>query len=341
MKLLIFTVAGPGDSDISQDAALNIIELNPNIDINYVIINNSGEEIQLKFPFIENLSVVEGIPNNGQYPPSVHHALAINYFLATIISSDYDYYLLLDPDVIQIQLNAISSIVSTMISANASVYSFPWHLKWYSKFRSRTSPHFMLFSRHVLETKILNFSPSLREKPLAARFLSILNSYRLIIKSNSQCTTSRRSKHVNEKALNLPFHIALSKLISSFFLSRLAVNSARDTGYKNSYRFFELNGLKVLIGGMFISSRSMQNIYHLRFNFLAMLEKNLIPSFISFIPSNEEYIYSDKYDSLSAQFNLEIMSIDFKSATFVHLRKFNQTKVINNLKSIQIEFEQY
>ena len=66
--------------------------------------------------------------------------MAINYFLATISSIEYDYFLLLDPDIIQIKPNAISSIVTKMEITNASVYSFPWHLKWYSKACSRTTP---------------------------------------------------------------------------------------------------------------------------------------------------------------------------------------------------------
>ena len=49
--------------------------------------------------------------------------MAINYFLATISSIEYDYFLLLDPDIIQIKPNAISSIVTKMEITNAS-YSF-------------------------------------------------------------------------------------------------------------------------------------------------------------------------------------------------------------------------
>ena len=96
MKLLIFTVAGRHAS-LSQDAAINIIELNPSIDIFFVIINNSGSYIKPRYPTIGNL-VVDGIQITA-YPPSVHHAMAINNFLATIHATKYDYYLLIDPDV--------------------------------------------------------------------------------------------------------------------------------------------------------------------------------------------------------------------------------------------------
>ena len=132
MKLLIFTVAGPDDGDLSQDAAINILRSNKSLNITYKIINNSGSHIFQKYPSEKNIIIVDGIPNNSQYLPSVHHSMAINYFLATIDTSEYDYYLLIDPDIIQVQANAIASILLKMHSTSSSIYSFPWHLKWYS-----------------------------------------------------------------------------------------------------------------------------------------------------------------------------------------------------------------
>ena len=150
---------------------MNIIKSNPSIDITFTIINNSGAPIIVKYPLINNIIIKNGIPNNNQYSPSVHHAMAINSFLATLTPSHFDYYLLIDPDVIQIQTNAITSIISKMRSKDIDVYSFPWHLKWYSKYRSRTSPHFFLFSRYTLDQNILDFSPLLDKNRFYLIFL--------------------------------------------------------------------------------------------------------------------------------------------------------------------------
>ena len=105
-----------------------------------------------------------------------------------------------------------------------------------------------------------------------------------------------------------------SKLLSSFIFTRLAINSAKDTGYMNSYKYFQMLRIKILLGGMFISKYSMQHIYHLRSHTLFLIEKYLVPDLISFLPSNHEYLYSDKYEELSTKYDLEIMSIDNKNA---------------------------
>ena len=99
-----------------------------------------------KYPSVENINIIDGIPNNRQYSPSIHHSMAINYFLATVDASEYDYYLLIDQILFRFK-NAIISILSRMHSTNSSIYSFPWHLKWYSKFRSKTYPFFPIQSR--------------------------------------------------------------------------------------------------------------------------------------------------------------------------------------------------
>ena len=114
----------------------------------------------------------------------------------------------------------------------------------------------------------------------------------------------------------------LTPAISSFFISRLVINSAKDTGYKNSYRYLTSKGLNVEIGKMFVSHKSLYNIFHLRNSFLEFIEYNLINNRISFLPKLSEYIYMDKYDSLSIKTQTEIFSIDGKNISFVHLRKF-------------------
>ena len=340
MKLLIFTVAGPDDASLSQDAAINIIELNPSIDIFFVIINNSGSYIKPRYPTIGNLTVVDGIPNNGQYPPSVHHAMAINNFLATINSTKYDYYLLIDPDVIQIQSNAISSIITKMNIMNASVFSFPWHLKWYSKIRSRTSPHFILFSREVLDSKILNFSPALNLKPCAIRLLHLLNDCMNFIRFQSRRSTIKTYTINTSELYGLQTSNNPLKIFMSFVISRLSINSVKDTGYQNSYKFLESHSYKTIIGKMFISPHSMWNIYHLRNKYFAWLEKKIIPNRFSFLPRMPEYIYSDKYEDIVSQFNIEIMSIDSTAASFAHMRKFTQSDTIHSVSAVKSAFNE-
>ena len=338
MKLLIFTVAGPDDASLSQDVANNIIEMNPLIDISFVVINNSGSDISLKYPHLENLTIVKGIPNNFQYPPSVHHAMAINYFLATISSIEYDYFLLLDPDIIQIKPNAISSIVTKMEITNASVYSFPWHLKWYSKARSRTTPHFMLFSREILQSRILNFSPSLNYSPWPVIFLRSLKTLINFVLLRTQNSTLNTSTIPIDKPRELLVWANPFKIFISFVISRFAINSVKDTGYRNSYKLLESHCFKPIIGGMFISSTSVRNIYHLRNKYLSCFEKYIIPNCISFLPQLPEYIYSDKYENIESQFNIEIMSIDFKTASFAHMRKFTQLESTHSVSSIKAAF---
>ena len=336
MKVLIFSVAGPGDADLSQVAALNIIQSNPLIDITFTIINNSGNQIIPKYPSVNNIIIKNGIPNNNQYSPSVHHAMAINSFLATLAQSQYDYYLLIDPDVIQIQTNAITSIIKKMRCEDIDVYSFPWHLKWYSKYRSRTSPHFFFFSRYTLHQNILNFSPLLDDKS----FLSLIPIFLYRLKSrvlNSSVNSVKDSSHLPQESDKNSSTTFILKILSSFFITRFAINSAKDTGYKNSYQYLSSKGIKVEIGKMFISMKSLSNIFHLRVKFLEIIERHLLYKRISFAPRSSEYIYTAKYDSLSIKTKTEIFSIDGKNISFVHLRKFThdfRTYDIEKIKAI-------
>ena len=343
MNLLIFTVAGPDDADLSQDAAINILRSNPSLNITFKIINNSGSNILQKYLEEENITIVDGIPNNCQYLPSIHHSMAVNYFLATVDASKYDYYLLIDPDIIQIQANSIISILTKMHSTNASIYSFPWHLKWYSKFRSRTCPHFFLFSREVLESKILDFSPNLKRKSFPARLLNIINHLkRSVYPTNDNFVQPSQNKIISSSnSSNASSLTQYIKIFSSFFISRLAISSAKDTGHKNSFDFLRKHNFKLLIGGIFIPKFSLQNIYHLNIPLLFFIEKHLIPDYISYLPSCREYIYSDRYKELTKDFDLEIMSIDYKDASFLHLRKFTKYSPHYNINSIISSFVNY
>ena len=153
LKLLIFSVAGPGDGDLSQAAALNIIRSNPSLDITFSIINNSGAPILAKYPLVNNI-IINGIPNDNNIA-----LLYITQWL--IVSCNYHFKLLRllsanDPDIFQIQMNAINTILTKMRSKNIDVYSFSWHLRWYSKYRSRTSL-ISSFSRYILDKKIRLF----------------------------------------------------------------------------------------------------------------------------------------------------------------------------------------
>lgn len=338
MKLLIFSVAGPGDGDLSQVAALNIIRSNPSLDITFSIINNSGAPILAKYPLVNNIIIRKGIPNNNQYSPSVHHSMAINSFLATIISSHYDYYLLIDPDVIQIQMNAINTILTKMSSKNIDVYSFPWHLRWYSKYRSRTSPHFFIFSRYILNKKILDFSPLLNKKSLLSFIPSILHR----LKSQSSTTLNKLPKKESYFLGNknkLPLTTYILKLLSSFFISRFVINSAKDTGFKNSYRNLSSKGIKVEIGYMFISKKSLMNIFHLRNKFLKYIEMYFIFNRVSFLPRFNEYIYTANYEALALKTKTEMFSIDAKNIAFVHLRKFTRNSCNYDIEDIKSTFQ--
>ena len=139
---------------------------------------------------------------------------------------------------------------------------------------------------------------------------------------------------------NLSLFKQFTKIFSSFFISRLAISSAKDTGYKNSYDYLRKHNFNSLIGGIFIPSNSLQNIYHLNIPLFSFIEKYLILDCISYLPTCREYIYSDRYKELTKDLDLEIMSIDYK-ASFLHLRKFTKAFSSYNIDSIISSFVNY
>ena len=140
------------------------------------------------------------------------------------------------------------SIYIQMNISNSHIYSFPWHLKWYSKYRSRTSPHFILFSRYILEKQILNFSPSLSHRSISSNILSICNRLRAYICFNQNKINSINSRQSLQSFSSKTFKFNFAKFVSSFIFTRLAINSAKDTGYMNSYQYFR-GSVKILLGG--------------------------------------------------------------------------------------------
>lgn len=333
MNLLAFSVAGPSDAVLVQQNADNLIKLNPALNIEFVIINNTGKVIIPEISFSSKIRIIDGLPNNSQYPPSIHHSMAINSFLASIDESMWDYFLLLDPDFIQLKPDVITQIILTMRDERANVYSFPWHPRWYSKFRSRTSPHFFLFDRHLLDQKLLNFSPALTEITIFHFILNLLNNIKHLFDNKIQSGISRKLSAPNDRTISK--FKKLLKVITSFLISRLALNSSKDTGYRNSLKFLSSYGIKLIVGKMLVSSFSVSNIYHLRFKYFRLFEMHIIPNAISYLPLLDEYVYTDSYAHIEATTNIEIMSLDGTSPCFAHLRKFTRESTIPDVKSIK------
>lgn len=182
-------------------------ELNPGIDFNWVVADNSlgtvpGLDPQLGFTVIPGARRIKNVPSwaRGSY----HHAAGIH---KTIPHLKTRFALVLDSDFFLVRPGWIAGVIEHMLKKNLHFFGAPYHPSRFIKYRYTSSINCIFIDSDRINLKELDFSPAY-ENALAPRsYLGAIN------------------KRIRKIAMAFPFG------------ERLKIEKSRDTGYKIS-KFF-------------------------------------------------------------------------------------------------------
>ena len=163
--ITVLTVAGPGDEPFIRSNIELSRKLNPNADIEFVVIDNGitgpqgiGIEGDL------DAEVIQGVPQSNDKPASCRgsyqHSEALNGYLQST-KPNSRYLLILDPDFYIVTTNWVNMVTTHMKDLGLAFFGAPWHPKWYSKYRNFPCVHCMFVDCNQIDITELDFAPAL------------------------------------------------------------------------------------------------------------------------------------------------------------------------------------
>jgi hypothetical protein len=157
-----------------------ISSLNKDLNIRFFIIDNSNYTVDnFKESIFCNSNVVyyknDFNPKIEFKMNSYHHAYALDFGINLIKneSKNFDYFLVIDPDLYIFGDNYLTEYMTRMSKMDIQIFGIPWALKWKNKYKNFPCVHFMLLKIDLI-SDLPSFEPISKNRFLMFNLIKYL-----------------------------------------------------------------------------------------------------------------------------------------------------------------------